>query len=76
MNRRPITGPVIRGNQEDVRNMARGRQTRRPRLRSLSRETRAKVAKGAEKVAEKVEPEKTAEPPAKKTAPAAKKSTS
>jgi hypothetical protein len=58
--------------------MGRGRQTRRPRLRSLSRETRQKVAEGAEKAAEKVapEPKKEAAPPPPPPPPPAKKSTS
>jgi hypothetical protein len=51
--------------------MARGRQTRRPRPRSLSRETRQKVADAAEQVAQKAEPE-----PKRESAPPAKKSTS
>jgi hypothetical protein len=38
--------------------MARGRMTRRPRVRSLSRATREKIAEGAEAVAEKVDPDK------------------
>jgi hypothetical protein len=43
---------------KEVDEMARGRgrQTRRPRLRSLSRETRTKIAEGAEAVAEKADP--------------------
>jgi hypothetical protein len=48
------------------------RQVRRPRPRSLSRETRTKIAEGAEKVAEnaaeKAEPE-----PKKQTAPVERK---
>lgn len=38
--------------------MARGRMTRRPRVRSLSRATREKITEGAEKVAEKADPDK------------------
>jgi hypothetical protein len=37
--------------------MARGRMTRRPRVRSLNRNARRKAAEAADTVAEKVEPE-------------------
>jgi len=50
--------------------MARGRMTRRPRVRSLNRNARRKAAEAADTAAETVEPEPEQESAKKKSAPA------
>jgi hypothetical protein len=49
------------------------RQVRRPRPRSLSRETRSKIAEGAEKVAEKAAEKAEPEPKKQTAAPVERK---